>query len=356
MQPIVLLAMAVITDPVRCTADPSQTYALYVPSNYSPDRAWSAIFAFDPRARGAAAVERFQAAAEMYGYIVAGSNNSRNGSWESSLASINAMSVDVGTRFPIDHRRIYTAGLSGGTRVALHVALGTGKIAGVIAASAGYPDSQPRKSVPFAFFGTAGTEDFNYLEMRQLDRALTTPHRVVIFEGGHTWLSSDLAIEALEWMEIQAMKSGRRPPDEALVEKIFAQRAAQAGHDCVALESLAADFEGLKDVSALQARAAALRRQKATKDLLKKDRASLEREERILAELLSFEGGLGDPARRAASLGLLRDRLTRLARQANGPEDSADRRMARRVIRGMRAGNFDRAKDPEYRKLLEELR
>jgi len=356
MLPIVLFAMAAITDPVRCAADPSQTYALYLPSNYSPDRTWSVIFAFDPRARGLAAVERFQAAAEMYGYIVAGSNNSRNGSWESSMASINAMSIDVGTRFAVDNKRIYTAGLSGGARVALHVALGTGKIAGVIAASAGYPDSQPRKSVPFAIFGTAGTEDFNYLEMRQLDRALTTPHRVVIFEGGHTWLSSDLAIEALEWMEIQAMKSGRRPRDEVLVERIFVKRAAQAGGDCLALESLAADFEGLQDVSALKVRAAALRRQKATKDLLKKARASVEREEGILGELLSFEGGLGDPDRRAASLGLLRDRLTRLARQAQAPEDSPDRRMARRVLRGMMAGNFDRAKDPEYRKLLEDLR
>jgi len=41
--------------------------------------------------------------------------------------------------------------------------------------------------------------------MRLLDRTLTTPHRVAIFEGGHTWLSSDLAVKALEWMEIQAM-------------------------------------------------------------------------------------------------------------------------------------------------------
>lgn len=345
-----------LIDSVKCAFDASQSYALYLPSNYSPDRTWSVIFAFDPRARGVAAVERFQAAAEMYGYIVAGSNNSRNGSWGSSMASINAMSVDVGTRFAVDNRRIYTAGLSGGARVALHVALGTGKIAGVIAASAGYPDSQPRKSVPFAIFGTAGTEDFNYLEMRQLDRALTTPHRVVIFQGGHTWLSSDLAIEALEWMEIQAMKSGRRPRDEELVEKIFAKRAVQAGDDCLALESLITDFEGLKDISALRARVGVLRRQKALKDALKKDRASLEREEGILGELLGFERGLGDPERRAASLGLLRDRLTRLARQAKAPEDSPDRRMARRLLRGMMAGNFDRAKDPEYRKLLEELR
>ena len=51
-------------------------------------------------------------------------------------------------------------------------ALGKNRIAGVIASSAGYPDARPRASVPFAVFGTAGTDDFNYSEMRQLERAL----------------------------------------------------------------------------------------------------------------------------------------------------------------------------------------
>src|SRR5262245_44345184 len=178
-----------IADDVKCVAEPSQSYALYVPSNYSPDRAWPVILAFDPGARGRIPVERYQAAAELYGYIVAGSNRSRNGSWSASEAAIRAMSQDVGARFSVNEKRVYTAGMSGGARVAMTVALGTNRIAGVIASSAGFPDSRPRKSVPFAIFGTAGTEDFNYLEMRQLDRALTSPHRVVIFEGGHTFLS-----------------------------------------------------------------------------------------------------------------------------------------------------------------------
>src|SRR5712692_685041 len=237
-----------IVDDMKCAADSSQGYALYLPSNYSPERSWNLILAFDPRARGRTPVERYQAAAESYGYIVAGSNNSRNGSWEVSMAAIEAMSADVYARFRIDDKRIYTAGMSGGARVAMQVALGSGRIAGVIASSAGFPDSVPRKTVPFAVFGTAGTEDFNYLEMRLLDRSLTTPHRVAIFEGGHTWLSSELAAEAVEWMEIQAMKSGRRPRDAALIDKLFAKRMAQAAAQtndkdtALALAALSSDF------------------------------------------------------------------------------------------------------------------
>src|SRR5881397_653887 len=80
-----------IINEVKCAADPSQSYALYLPSNYTPERAWSLLVGFHPAARGRAMVETYQAAAEKYGYVVAGSNNSRNGPWELSAASIQAM-------------------------------------------------------------------------------------------------------------------------------------------------------------------------------------------------------------------------------------------------------------------------
>ena len=239
-----------IVDEVTCAGDPAQSYALYLPSTYSPDRACSLLIAFHPAARGRAMVDTYRAAAEQYGYIVAGSNNSRNGSWQVSLASIQAMSADIGQRLSIDANRFYLTGLSGGARVAMQLALGTkNTIAGVIASSAGYPDSQPRKSLPFVVFGTAGTEDFNYIELRMLDRALTTPHRVVIFEGGHTLPPDAVALEAIEWLELQAMKSGRRTRDEALIDRLFdkRQRTIAATSDTPAttvrlLKELVADF------------------------------------------------------------------------------------------------------------------
>src|SRR5262249_21943096 len=194
----------VIVDDVTCEAEPAQRYALYVPSTYLPDRPWSLLIAFHPGARGRLMVEKYQAAAEQYGYIVAGSNTSRNGPWSVSAAAVRAMSLDLGRRFAIDAERIYLTGMSGGARVAMQVALGKNNIAGVIASSAGYPDSRPRSSVPFAVFGTAGTEDFNYIEMRLLDRKLTSPHSLAVFEGGHTLPPDALAPEPRGGMDVQA--------------------------------------------------------------------------------------------------------------------------------------------------------
>jgi pimeloyl-ACP methyl ester carboxylesterase len=351
-----------IIDDVKCEADPSQSYALYIPSNYSPTRNWSVIFAMDPGARGRRPVAQFQAAAEKYGYVVAGSNNSRNGSWNSSFLAVQAMAADVGSRFVVDPKRIYTAGMSGGARVAMQVALTNNQIAGVIASSAGFPDSEPRKSVPFAIFATAGTEDFNYLELRRLDRALRSPHHLAISEGGHTWLSSDLAVEAIEWMEIQAMKSGRRPKDQALLEELFAKRVSQLTLDTAdpaalfAAEAIVSDFEGLNDVSEYATNAAALRRQKPIVDALKKERSEEQREERTMAELATLENDLGDANKRQSSLSQLKSMLSDLSRQSNAPVDSAARRFARRILNGTFVGSMERVKDPDYQKLLDALR
>ena len=112
--------------------------------------------------------------------------------------------------------------------------------------------------------GSAGTNDFNHEEMIQLNRGLKTPHRLEIFEGTHEWLPVELATDGVEWMEIQAMKKGQRPPAEKIVDEVFAQRIARAEAQKSALDqmrelrSIAADFEGLKDVSAIAKRAAAL--------------------------------------------------------------------------------------------------
>lgn len=356
------LPRGVIVDDVTCVADPTQSYALYLPSSYSTDGKWSLLIGFHPGGRGRAIVEKYQAAAEQYGYVVAGSNNSRNGPWSVSVAAIRAMVPDLGSRFSLDPRRIYLTGHSGGARVAMQVALANSNIAGVIASSGGYPDSQPRRKVGFAVFGTAGTEDFNYIEMRMLDRALTSPHRLAVFDGGHTLPPGAVALEAIEWMELQAMKSGQRTRDDGLVDRLFDTRqrlvaGSTGGADTVhLLEALVADFTGLRDVSAEAARAKALSKQPEVKKALARERAADDGEARVIAEFADLEAGLAEASRRAGSLMALRDRLSKLAQKAGEASESPERSQARRVLRALTAGAAARVEDGEYRALLQQYR
>jgi dienelactone hydrolase len=350
-----------IVDDVKCAADATQSYALYLPSRYSPDRQWNMLIAFHPGGRGRAMVEKYQAAAEQYGYIVAASNNSRNGPWSVSAAAVKAMTADLAQRFAIDPKRVYATGMSGGARVALQLALANETIAGVIASSGGYPDSEPRASVTFALFATAGTDDFNYIEMRLLDRKLKTPHRLVIFEGGHTLPPDAVAMDAIEWMELQAMKTGRRARDEALIDRLLEKRrAAIAALDAQAeavhaLEAAVADFSGLRDVSVESRRLQDMSHAPRVKDALSRERKSDAAEMQLVSDIFALEAELGDPDRHAQTMMALRDQLARLVKKASAGSESPERSQARRVLRAITAGAPGRVQDREYLQMLNEF-
>ncbi len=70
------LQTGVILPRVAATKQPEQSYALYLPSQYVPDKRWPIVYAFDPGARGSAPLELMKEAAERHGYILVGSNNS----------------------------------------------------------------------------------------------------------------------------------------------------------------------------------------------------------------------------------------------------------------------------------------
>jgi poly(3-hydroxybutyrate) depolymerase len=345
-----------IIDRVTCAADASQSYALFVPADYTPSRPWPVIFAFDPGGRGRIPVERYRAAAERYGYIVVGSNNSRNGSTQTPEI-LATMTNDVASRLAVDPARVYLAGMSGGARVALGIALASKSIAGVVASSAGYPDSRVRKTLSFPVFATAGTEDFNHLEMRRLDRELTTPHRLAIFNGGHVWLSSELAVEAVQWMELQAMKRGLEPRDDAEIDGILAPRIAAVGagtdkETFRRVQAIVEDFQGLRDVSALAKRAAELVRDQRVRDAIDAERDEDRRETDILSDVASLMARLSSDDRFTA-LSQLRQKWKTLSAQAMHPDDSPQRQMARRVLGALSA---DGSTDPEYSKIIAEYR
>jgi len=184
------------------------------------------ILAFDPGARGKVPVELFRAAAEKYGYMVAGSNDSQNGPRRDQAAAAVAMMDDVQRRFVLDPARIYAAGFSGGARMAGLVGfLCHDCVRAVIACGAGLPQplsAEQRKHLP-AYFFTVGKYDFNYFDV--LDAARSLPlARIAFFEGVHQWAPPELAMQAVEWLEAGARTPGIPP----LTAQETAERKRQA--------------------------------------------------------------------------------------------------------------------------------
>lgn len=203
----------VVIDKVVCKSEPNQSYCLYLPTSYHVNKSYPVIYAFDPHDNGHIPVALMKNSAEKLEYIVVGSNNSRNGLGIDEINSIvNNLLADTQQKMSIESNRIYTVGFSGGARVACLVAQNIGKVKGVIACSAGFqPDY---KSLTFRFIGVAGTQDMNYLEMKQLDDYLKSfhqPHQFLVFKGKHQWPPESVISESISMLELYAMKDSLIP-------------------------------------------------------------------------------------------------------------------------------------------------
>ncbi len=255
-----------IVDPVVSLQDPTQSYALYLPSTYRPDRPWPILYIFDPLARGRLAVEDFREPAERFGYIVVCSNNSRNGPTERVLEAIQAVWDDTRSRLAIDPKRVYTTGMSGGTFPAM--VLG-GEVGAAIVACAGpvEPDRLRPDRTDVDWLGIAGLDDFNYALNRTMVLALVKRGlvaRFLTFDGGHQWPPREVLARAVAWLELSAMRQETRSPDAAFIDAyqkegvIRARDAVAQGQVEAAAEeyaALARELKGLRDVATLESEA-----------------------------------------------------------------------------------------------------
>ncbi|MFN7940867.1 MAG: hypothetical protein U0X73_04665 [Thermoanaerobaculia bacterium] len=262
---------------VATLADPEITYELYLPPAFDPAKRWPLLFVFDPRRRGRFAAELFQGAAARWGWIVASSNDTlSDGPIEPNLRAVNAMYPDLLRRLPVDPRRVYATGFSGGAILAWILGIKTGDLAGVISVGGRMPDGFEGAPPSFALWAAAGREDFNHDATKRLDEAAAKagkPHRLEIFPGPHSWFTAGEVERALGWLELVAMRDGSRPVDPETVTTLLAAdlegaaALASAGDALGALRryrAIAAGYAGLADVAAAEREAARLAGDPAT--------------------------------------------------------------------------------------------
>ena len=249
---------------IACASDPTQTYTLYLPPSFDAAKRWPVLLIFDPRGRSVLAAELFRDAADTYGWILVSSDNTRSdGPMEPNVVALRALWPEVHTRLPAEPDRIYTAGFSGGAAVAYVLSRSTREVAGIIACGGRFlPDDLKGNDVPI--FSIAGDTDFNYHEMHDVDAFLAeqgNPHRLVIFEGPHSWMPPSLAREAVGWFELLAMTRGLRPADNELVASLYADdlasaRALETEEQLIAAarryREMTATYAGLHDTAAAQ--------------------------------------------------------------------------------------------------------
>lgn len=353
--PTQLLETGKILPSVQCVAHPEQSYALYLPSNYSRDRRWPIVISSDPAARGTVPLELQRTAAEQLGYILAASNNSRNGPWKPRFEATDTMLNDVQARVSIDTRRVYFAGFSGGARASSQIALLCKCSAGVLLSGAGFTSGQsPPADSPFTVFSAIGTLDFNYSEVIPLQDSLMKagyPHWLRIFEGVHQWPPPEVMEEGLAWFRIQAMKTEREPQDQTFIESQFSKSLSRANSYEQSGDLLdawreylqvAGTYDALVDVSSIRAKAEALGKEKSVRDAAKRERNQFEEQSRLSDDITSRLAALPEHDENLLeSDQQLQEQLLRLRRNAEQEKRPEKAVVYKRALAGVFVGAME---------------
>lgn len=321
------------------------SYSLYLPKNFTPTERFPIVYCFDPGGRGKVPVERFKAVAERFGFILAGSNDSRNGPVNDLNAIINGLLEDTQKRFPIAPGRLYVTGFSGGARVASRVARAlNGQCAGAILSGAAFfapPTS--KKDAPFLVFAAVGMEDFNYAEVTKLERALDgfgAPNRVVRFPGDHDWMPESVFEQALVWLNLNAMKAGTLARDEAMLDFAFLEATkrradAQATNDPLSAfregRSTAETFNGLRDVSTLVKEVENERNSEPVKKGLKIEQGQIDAQAQAEKQFFEIRARLGTGSTDESPELELSRLIGGYRKQAEKP-NPAEQKTARRIL------------------------
>ena len=308
-------SLGVLKDSIEISPGSPETYTLYLPSNYKEETISPIVFIFDPAARGKAGITPFIEASEKYNYILICSNSAKNGPYAPNLQIADRLFKSVLPSYAIDEQRIYTAGFSGGSRLAATIAVLSNSIQGVIACGAGFsrnPLYFPTARNSFSYVGIVGYRDMNYREMNKTKEWLINfqlPYKMVFFEGEHQWPPSKVMVKAFDWLQLQAHGKGlveianeelSAMVNEALITAITHEQEGRLHSAVVAYENILNNFSNQEGIDSLYKKIKLLKRQKAYKKTLASEKKVAVLEDTLSGRFVNrfneevFKGGSND--------------------------------------------------------------
>ena len=220
------LQKGVVMDSIQVNDSLSQSFSIYLPSSFQPNEKFPVLFVFDPEGRARAAAQLFKPAAEQQGFIIVSSNTPFTGKpLSENISTAGGLVKDVLSRLPVDLSQVVVAGLSEGAQVASALPAVFEDLLGVLAIGGQQVNfATMEESDAFTFVGIAGDEDYSSYGLPvavQNFRELGFPTALYIFDGADEWPNPELINSALGSITLQAMKDGKRPVDEELVESLY---------------------------------------------------------------------------------------------------------------------------------------
>ncbi|MCJ7468092.1 MAG: alpha/beta hydrolase [Maribacter sp.] len=294
----ITLKKGAITESVKVNDSTSESFALYLPTNFDTRRPWPVVFVFDMNGKGVQAISMFKGAAEEQGYILATSNDIADSlSLSQNMLICARMFNSVYNLLPIGKNRTYTAGFSGGGRFSSLVPSFIKNVKGVISCGASISNTDVLSvKTPFHFIGIVGREDYNYPELLSLEPTLDQlkyPNQILVFEGGHEWPPKNYLSKSLAIMSLAAMANNDLPRNSIFIEKTYAENLGEISTWMTLNKPLLAEneisemievFAPLKNIDSLKLTSKTIKKSALFKPYARNEKAVLFKESLIREE------------------------------------------------------------------------
>ena len=191
-------------------------YFLYFPNSLRQGEKHPVVFVMSPGGGNPGNTGSYQPGAERNRWIIAVSKESKNG-FDKSGAVIDAMMAEVRKTLPIDEKRMYVSGFSGGSRMAYQVSASHKEIAGVIPCGAGGSIGSAKQVA----YGLCGSNCFNRGDMARSFKGMRGKDSVLrYFPGMHVWAGPVLLDDAITHLNGVFLIENRRGYEAGLAHYI----------------------------------------------------------------------------------------------------------------------------------------
>ena len=272
---------------LTCERDPSQTYSLYLPKNYTDSAKLPVIIFFDPHGSGSYPVGLYKSLAERFDYVLMGSDNSKNGlQFEQTNEIANTLISEAVSKFSADKRKVSLAGFSGGAKVALVAAANNNSdVCSVIYCGASISFDRINQLPPA--LGFAGEKDLNYTEVMSSAPALDEKkifHSVIEWKGKHEWPDSLTFRDALYWSEFNQMRNKTIAVNKEIIKTFLQEKNKTLAVEKNVLvqsgiyQEVIQFLRGLEDISSYEKKLAALMQMESYRKAKLKQASTLQTE------------------------------------------------------------------------------
>ena len=242
----VRLAKGAITDGIQVNDTLTETFAVYLPSNFEVSKPWPALFVMDMKGRGRQAISIFREAAEKEGYLVIGSNDVNDSvSLAENVKRVARLFRSATTLLPIHKNRAYTGGIGDGARFASVLPSIFSKFEGVLSCGAALGNAEVVSAKnPFHFIGVVSTMDYSYVDLLVDEKLLNTlkiPNQIIVFEGDTTMPRTEDLATALQFFTLSAIPKGHAATNEQYIQQTHDSLLAKANERFTANKPLLAE-------------------------------------------------------------------------------------------------------------------